>query len=53
MMPKTVHIATLPYAVQARIRNELERAGVEQEDVERGMNGRICDLEDTINLNWR
>ena len=49
----TVHIATLPSAQQARIRDELERAGLSHEDVERAMNSRLCDLEDTINMSWR
>lgn len=44
------YIATLNHEEQMRIREALLIAGIDGEDIERAMNGRICDLEDTINI---
>ena len=50
----TRYIWTLTQAEQAAIMHALLLAGVEGEDLELAMNGRICDLEDTIDIaEWR
>lgn len=50
----TRYIWTLPQQVQQEIYIALLMAGVEGEDVERAMDGRVCDLEDTIDIGaWR
>lgn len=46
----TRYIWTLPGEVQREILNDLLLAGIEGEDVERAMDGRLCDLEDTIDI---
>jgi len=49
-MNKTTHIQTLPKETQAKIKNELIRAGVEPAAMEEAMNSRLCDLADTIDI---
>ena len=47
---KTTYICTLTTADQNRMRQQLENIGLSDEDIEIAMDGRICDLEDTIEL---
>ena len=50
----TRYIWTLTQDEQAAIMTALILAGVEGDDLERAMDGRICDLEDTIDIReWR
>lgn len=50
----TRYIWTLTAEEQAAIMTALLLAGIEGEDLELAMDGRICDLEDTINIEeWR
>ena len=50
----TRYIWTLPQTEQAAIMTALLLAGIEGEDLELAMDGRICDLEDTIDIEeWR
>lgn len=50
----TRYIWTLPVSMQQEIYQALLLAGVEGEDLELAMDGRICDLEDTISIEqWR
>ena len=50
----TAYIWTLPQLVQQEILDALLMAGIEGDDVERAMDGRVCDLEDTIDIrDWR
>ena len=50
----TRYICTLTTKQQAAIMAALLLAGIEGNDLELAMNGRICDLEDTINVEeWR
>jgi len=50
----TRYIWTLSQDEQAAIMTALLLAGIEGEELELAMNGRICDLEDTINIaEWR
>ena len=50
----TRYIWTLSRAEQAAIMTALILAGVEGEDLSRAMDGRVCDLEDTIDIGeWR
>jgi len=50
----TRYIWTLSEFQQAAIMAALLLAGIEGNDLELAMNGRICDLEDTINIEeWR
>lgn len=44
------YIFTMSHEEQAQIIEALHIAGIDGEDLERAMNGRICDLEDTINI---
>lgn len=44
------YIATMTHEEQLQILEALQIAGIEGEDLERAMAGRICDLEDTINI---
>ena len=45
---KTMYICQLPKEKQCIIKNLLEK--VEGVDIETAMNGRICDIEDVIDL---
>ena len=50
----TSYIWTLSQEEQAAIMTALMLAGIEGEDLELAMNGRVCDLEDTIDIEeWR
>jgi len=50
----TRYIWALPRDEQERIYAALLMAGIEGEDLELAMDGRICDLEDTIDISeWR
>lgn len=50
----TRYIWSLTQEEQAVIYTALLLAGIEGEDLELAMNGRICDLEDTIDISdWR
>lgn len=50
----TRYIWTLPVSMQQEIYQALLLAGVEGEELEIAMDGRICDLEDTISIEqWR
>ena len=49
----TRYICTLTTEQQAAIMTALLLAGSEGNDLELAMNGRICDLEDTINIEFR
>lgn len=46
----TTMITFLPKQVQNAIEADLAAQGIEGEDIERAMSSRLCDLEDTINL---
>ncbi|WP_202595668.1 hypothetical protein [Pontibacillus yanchengensis] len=47
---KTTFIKRLPSATQKEIEKDLKEAGLRGEDLENGMNSRLADLEDTINI---
>lgn len=57
-LPKTMHIAVLDDHQRIEIEDKLETALVEMgysdielgEYIERGMEGRLCDLEDAIDI---
>ena len=54
MSKYTEYIWMLPVEEQADLLVELAFAGIEGEDLDRAMDGRVCDLEDTIDVsNWR
>ena len=50
MSKYTEYIWTLPVEDQADLLVELVFAGVEGEDLDKAMDGRVCDLEDTIDV---
>lgn len=45
-----MYVAQLNDAQQAEVRRRLEQAGLEQADIERGMDSKLVDLEDTIDI---
>lgn len=47
---KTIYISQLPTKVQVAIKKELKAGGIKGELLNDAMNGRLCDLEDTINI---
>ena len=50
----TTYIWMLPQKVQQEIVLALLIAGIEGDDLERALDGRVCDLEDTISIEeWR
>lgn len=50
----TAYIWMLPQQVQQEIILALLMAGIDGDDIERAMDGRVCDLEDTIDIGaWR
>jgi len=50
----TRHIWTLPQDEQAAIMTALLLAGIEGDDLERAMDSRVCDLENTIDISeWK
>ena len=46
-MLKTTYICQLPESIKREIAEELAKAGITDE---MAMNGRLCDLEDTIDI---
>ena len=50
----TRYINELPRETQWSVYVELMRAGITGEDIARAMNSRLCDLENTIDIDeWR
>ena len=49
-MNKTMFVAQLPIETQNAIERELRALGLTNEDIENGMNSRLCDLSDTIDI---
>lgn len=50
----TTYIWMLPQQVQQEIIAALLIAGIDGDDLERALDGRVCDLEDTIDIrDWR
>lgn len=49
-MNKTVYICPLPKKYQDQIRQVLTEKEINKEDIETALNSRLCDLEDTINI---
>lgn len=49
-MNKTIYICQLPKKYQTRIRQILTEKGINKQDIETALNSRLCDLEDTINI---
>lgn len=49
-MKQTTFICQLPIETQNAIEKELKELNLNNEDIERGMSGRLCDLSDTINI---
>ena len=50
----TRYVNALPHAERLEIARRLVLAGISGEDLARAMNGRVCDLEDTIDTTpWR
>lgn len=47
---KTMYVAQLPLEIQTRIKGDLESLGLSEEDVKNGMESRLCDLEETIDI---
>lgn len=47
---RTSYIAQLPIEMQNEIKNKLINLGLCEEDIEKAMNSRLCDLEDTLEL---
>ncbi|MCM3390196.1 hypothetical protein LG296_21150 (plasmid) [Ureibacillus chungkukjangi] len=50
MTNTTVSIQTLPIIFQTSITNELRQAGIKGENLNRALSGRLCDIEDTIDI---
>lgn len=46
----TAFIVTLKTELQRQIRDELIKKGLASDDVEKAMNSRLCDLENTIDV---
>ena len=49
-MEKTAFICTLSEDVQNAILLDLEKLNLSEEDVRLAMDGRLCDLEDTMDI---
>ena len=47
---KYLYVCQLPAAKQLMIRRMLSDSLADKTDIERGMNSRLCDLEDTIDI---
>lgn len=47
---KTLYIVQLPTEIQKEIKNKLISLGLNKDDIEKALSGRLCDLEDTINI---
>lgn len=50
-MTKTTFINQLPQATQDAIRNDLQKKEIDHLNITLAMDSRLCDLEDTININ--
>lgn len=50
MTSKTTYVCLLVEEKQNQIQKELESLGLSHEDVENGMSSRLCDLEETIDI---
>lgn len=46
----TSYICNLPMTIQVDIEAKLIECGMKGPELERAMSGRLCDLEDTINI---
>lgn len=49
---RTKYVCSFPRMVQSWIISDLVAKGIEGDDLERAMNSRLCDLEDTLE-DWR
>ncbi|CEI82953.1 hypothetical protein BN997_02842 [Oceanobacillus oncorhynchi] len=49
-MNVTTFIWLLDDNVKAEIEKDLRATGISEEDVQRGLDSRLCDLEDTIDI---
>ena len=49
-MNKTTFIWLLPFHIQNRIESELRQIGLSKKEISVAMSSRLCDLEDTINI---
>lgn len=47
---KTTYISLLSNDIQEAIERELRQLGLDDEDIELAMSSRLCDLEDTIDI---
>lgn len=47
---RTAYICTLDGKIQSAIKNDLTELGLCAEDISRAMDSRLCDLEDTIDI---
>jgi len=50
-MNKTTYICQLPLSIQQAIKEDLLSLDLSSEDIQNALDGRLCDLEDTININ--
>jgi len=50
-MNKTTFVHQLPEAIHQSILSDLKSIKLSNEDLADAMNSRLCDLEDTININ--
>jgi hypothetical protein len=48
---KTTYINQLQQATQEEIKKELQSLNLDTQDIENALNSRLCDLEDTIDIN--
>lgn len=49
---KTMAICQMSESAQDKIRQELMEHGLEGQELEEAMNGRLCDVEDTIDIEY-
>ena len=49
-MKSTMYISTMSITTQNSIQADLQSIGLGIDDVSTAMNSRLCDLEDTINI---
>ena len=49
-MPKQTFVALLSTSIQEDIQRELLELGLSHEDIERALNSRLGDLDDTIDI---
>lgn len=51
---RTKYVSSFPRMIQSWIIRDLVAIGIEGDDLERAMNSRLCDLEDTLEIaGWR